>query len=209
MTLVGGSSGSANERGSSEKDKRRRGRGKNMQGERKFARSSWEDELDMIWRNAVSVLDAQPGGGRTLNDCLGGVVYLSSVALQEGKNEGESVVWDRLERTCRMAMDANEGITAGAVDGTRGVGVGGGGGGGVNEDFGRRGEGMAGDLFGGYEDEGMWREVEGDNVMNAVIKTRETSKNSSSPFPPPLPAKEEKRKNVVGPSLQSLYLRCQ
>ena len=90
MTLVGGSSHSANEKCSSDKDERRGGGGKNEKGERKFASSSWEDELGMSWRNAVSVLDMQPGGGGTLDDCLEGVVYLSSAELREGGNEGRA-----------------------------------------------------------------------------------------------------------------------
>ena len=57
MTLVGSSSRSADERGSSDEDERRGGGGKN-------GRSSWEEELTMSWRNAASVLDAQPGGRR-------------------------------------------------------------------------------------------------------------------------------------------------
>ena len=46
----------------------------------------------MSWRNAASVLDAQPWGGGTLKDCLGGVFYLMSAAMWEGGNGGESVV---------------------------------------------------------------------------------------------------------------------
>ena len=43
-------------------------------------------------------------------------------------------------------------------------------------------EGEAGEPFGGYEDEGTWRKVEGGDIVNAVIRTTETKKNSSSPF---------------------------
>ena len=88
MPLVGGSSGSPDERGSSDEDERRGGGGKNEQGERKLARRSWEDKLGVSWRNSASFLDAQPGGGGTLDDCLGGVVYLSSVALREEGEQG-------------------------------------------------------------------------------------------------------------------------
>ena len=74
------------------------------------------------------------------------------------------------------------GRTIGSGAGGRGVGGIGGGRDGA-KDFGGRGGGEAGEPFGGYEDEGTWMEVEGDNVVNAVISTRETKKNSSSPFP--------------------------
>ena len=55
------------------------------------------------------------------------------------------------------------GITAGAVDGNRGMGAGGGGVGGVRgvtKDLSGRDEGEAGEPFGGYEEEGTWKEVE-------------------------------------------------
>ena len=57
MTLVGGSGGSADEKGSSDEAESKGGGGKNEQGEQKFGRSSWEDDIDMSWRNVASVLD--------------------------------------------------------------------------------------------------------------------------------------------------------
>eukprot|EP00957_Ditylum_brightwellii_P162321 12359580-Ditylum_brightwellii.AAC.1 len=93
----------------------------------------WMEELKQSWKNAARVLDAlcednSSGGAGTLNDCLGGLIYITSKVLsekvEEGNNDTKSLWWEKTEQICRDALKSNCGVQVGSVDGTRGLGSG-------------------------------------------------------------------------------------
>jgi hypothetical protein len=134
--------------------------------------TNWEVQLYQSWRNAAAVLDGLEGGGGKLEDCLGGLVYLSAGALtsslvcsDDETNEASTIPWDRLWRTaksiCCDALCTNAGVVMGSVDGaaiTSPV---------TNLDPSLYDE--DGVLYGGYEDEGTWREILGSTTTSSAL----------------------------------------
>ena len=110
----------------------------------------WEAQLLQSWTNAASVLDALGG---SLADCLSGLVYVASDVVMSNGLEDDSV-WERAERLSRRALSENGGVAAGYVDEVRG---------------------KASEEYGGYEDEGTWREMMGHT---------EGETDAASPHPP-------------------------
>jgi len=139
----------------------------------------WMEELKQSWKNAARVLDAlcednSSGGAGTLNDCLGGLIYITSKVLsekvEEGNNDTKSLWWEKTEQICRDALKSNCGVQVGSVDGTRGLGSGGGSANDEEDD----------ELFGGYEDEGTWREIEGNDVVDAILAKRNRASKTTT-----------------------------
>ena len=97
----------------------------------KLVDGGWKSQLTQSWTNAASVLDALGG---SLADCLSGLVYISSDVVSN-----DDAVWDEAVKLCRRSLQTNGGVSAGYVDETGGNG----------DD----------DKYGGYEDEGTWREM--------------------------------------------------
>ena len=97
----------------------------------KLVDGGWKSQLTQSWTNAASVLDALGG---SLADCLSGLVYISSDVVSN-----DDAVWDEAVKLCRRSLQTNGGVSAGYVDETVGKGD--------------------GDKYGGYEDEGTWREM--------------------------------------------------
>ena len=90
----------------------------------------WRAQLKQSWTNAASVLDALGG---SLADCLSGLVYISSDVVSQN-----DAVWNEALKICRQSLQANGGVSAGYVD---------------------ENVGDNSDKYGGYEDEGTWREM--------------------------------------------------
>ena len=90
----------------------------------------WKAQLKQSWTNAASVLDALGG---SLSDCLSGLVYIGSDVVVE-----DDSAFDEAERLCRRALETNGRVTAGYVDDVAQTDT---------------------DKFGGYEDEGTWKEL--------------------------------------------------
>lgn len=104
----------------------------------------WRAQLKQSWTNAASVLDALGG---SLADCLSGLVYISSDVVS--KNDA---VWNEVSKICRQSLQVNGGVSAGYIDENAG-------------DY--------SDKYGGYEDEGTWREMcklEGNDESNGDAK---------------------------------------
>jgi len=102
----------------------------------------WKSQLAQSWANAASVLDALGG---SLADCLSGLVYISSDVVSS-----DNTIWDEVSMNCRKSLRANGGVSAGYVD---------------------ENAGDDSDKYGGYEDEGTWREMcklEGNNDGGGV-----------------------------------------
>lgn len=97
----------------------------------KLVDGGWKSQLTQSWTNAASVLDALGG---SLADCLSGLVYISSDVVSN-----DDAVWDEAVKLCRRSLQTNGSVSAGYVDETVGKG----------DD----------DKYGGYEDEGTWREM--------------------------------------------------
>jgi len=108
----------------------------------------WKAQLKQSWTNAASVLDALGG---SLSDCLSGLVYMASGVVAEDDN-----AFDEAERLCRRALERNGGVIAGYVD-----------------DAAQTGE----DKFGGYEDEGTWKEL---CKVDATEMTNDNDSNKTS-----------------------------
>mmetsp|Transcript_14354 Transcript_14354/g.22147 ORF Transcript_14354/g.22147 Transcript_14354/m.22147 type:complete len:914 (+) Transcript_14354:104-2845(+) len=165
--------------------------------------SSWEVQLCQSWKNAAAVLDGLDDGGRLmggqLEDSLGALVYFSQTALEsllddEGTDTYTSVPWKRLwsraESISRESLSCNGGIIMGSVDGTAPDAQP------SNADPSLYDE--DGLLYGGYEDEGTWREMSG-NTENKTVN--ETEQSSSVPLLmvclPELPAKAQAEVELV------------
>lgn len=134
--------------------------------------SDWEVQLYQSWRNAAAVLDGLEGSGGKLEDCLGGLVYLSVGAMRSSllcsdvePYDADTIPWERLWKTansiCCDAICTNAGVVVGRVDGAA-----------IpspstlldpslyDED---------GVLYGGYEDEGTWREMLGSTTTPSAL----------------------------------------
>lgn len=105
----------------------------------------WRLQLKQSWTNAASVLDALGG---SLADCLSGLVYISSDVASS-----DNAVWNEVSKICRQSLQANGGVSAGYVD---------------------ENASDNSDKYGGYEDEGTWREMcklEGKDNDNGNVKS--------------------------------------
>ncbi|KAL7532633.1 hypothetical protein ACHAWF_004199 [Thalassiosira exigua] len=153
----------------------------------------WEVQLCQSWKNAAAVLDGLEDGGGTLEDCLGGLVYLSASALgsvvresaastsrPNADQDADGLPWPELwkvaEYISRDALATNGGIVPGSVDGVASAGADPSMDAPADPDL----YDEDGVLYGGYEDEETWRELSG---MNAT-KTLPTS--APDPSRPPL-----------------------
>ncbi|KAL7437368.1 hypothetical protein ACHAXM_009085 [Skeletonema potamos] len=130
--------------------------------------SSWEVQLCQSWKNAAAVLDGLDDGGRLmggkLEDSLGALVYVSQTALESlfDADNSTRVPWKRLwsmaDSISRESLSCNGGIVMGSVDGFAPDLP-------TNVDPSLYDE--DGVLYGGYEDEGTWREMSG-NLKHAT-----------------------------------------
>ena len=122
---------------------------------------AWEAQLRLSWRNAARVLDGLEDGGGMLDDALGGLVYVSLGALEScvassggGRVDGAAESMFRTAASiCREAVSGNAGVVPGAVDGLADPTAA------EHDDPTLYDE--HGVLYGGYEDEGTWREMSG------------------------------------------------
>jgi len=161
--------------------------------------NDWELELHQSWRNAASVLDGLDDGGGVaggkLEDCLGGLVYLSLGALEElslssvkgrgnggGANDNDipwEELWSRANSISRHAVSCNGGVVMGKVDGLS-----------SSESNSNSNDGIDptlydedGMLYGGYEDEETWREISGSLPATATVTaTANDASESETPL---------------------------
>ena len=136
--------------------------------------TDWEVQLYQSWRNTAAVLDGLEGGGGKLEDCLGGLVYLSAGALKSSllcsdgePSEAGTINWERLWKTARSiccdAICTNAGVVMGSVDGAA-----------TSSPFTPLDPSLYdedGVLYGGYEDEGTWKEMLGSSTTPSVLLT--------------------------------------
>ena len=126
--------------------------------------AAWEAQLALSWRNAACVLDGLEDGGGRLDDALGGLVYVSLGALESclatpcggrrrNADEAAASLFRTAAQICREAVSTNAGVAPGAVDG-------------LDDASAKEERGLDpslydedGVLYGGYEDEGTWREM--------------------------------------------------
>ena len=128
-----------------------------------------EVQLYQSWKNAAAVLDGLEDGGGKLEDCLGGLVYFSAGALGSLVDSYETnesgFPWQRLWKAaqliCSDALVTNAGVVLGSVDGFTATAT--------NLDPYLYDE--DGVLYGGYEDEGTWREMLGSTTPSASSPT--------------------------------------
>jgi enamine deaminase RidA (YjgF/YER057c/UK114 family) len=132
----------------------------------------WEVQLYQCWRNAAAVLDGLEDGGGKLADCLGGLVYFSSSALEAVSTTTIDVgsdqlpwhiLWRSAKTICNKAIAENGGIDMGSVDGTTLSGL----------DPNLYDE--DGVLYGGYEDEETWREMTGTKTSSTTADNDDSS----------------------------------
>lgn len=131
--------------------------------------SDWEVQLHQSWKNAAAVLDGLEDGGGKLEDCLGGVVYLSAGALESSVASYEmnesGFPWQRLWKTaqsiCSDELVSNAGVIVGNVDGFATTAP----------DLDPNLYDESGVLYGGYEDEETWREIQGPTMPSASLPT--------------------------------------
>jgi diphthine-ammonia ligase len=131
--------------------------------------ADWEVQLHQSWKNAAAVLDGLEDGGGKLEDCLGGLVYLSAGALGSSMASYEmnepGFPWQRLWKTaqsiCSDALVTNAGVIVGNVDGFDATAT----------DLDPNLYDESGVLYGGYEDEETWREILGPITPSASLPT--------------------------------------
>lgn len=131
--------------------------------------TDWEVQLYQSWKNAAAVLDGLEDGGGKLEDCLGGVVYFSVGALGSMAGSYEmnepGFPWQRLwkiaQLICSDALVTNAGVAVGDVDGFAATAT----------DLNPNLYDEEGVLYGGYEDEGTWREISGSTTPSASPPT--------------------------------------
>ncbi|KAK1741391.1 diphthine--ammonia ligase [Skeletonema marinoi] len=141
--------------------------------------SSWEVQLCQSWKNAAAVLDGLDDGGRLmggkLEDSLGALVYVSQTALEslldvDDTDNYESVPWKRLwsraDIISRESLSCNGGIVMGSVDGSAPDAQ--------PSDVDPSLYDEDGVLYGGYEDEGTWREMTGNTENTTVEESEQT-----------------------------------
>ena len=143
--------------------------------------SSWEVQLCQSWKNAAAVLDGLDDGGRLmggkLEDSLGALVYVSQTALESllvyDTISSTSVPWKRLwsiaENISRESVSCNGGIIMGSVDGYAPDTT-------LPSNVDPSLYDDDGVLYGGYEDEGTWREMS-DNSQNTTSDEAEQTVN--------------------------------
>jgi hypothetical protein len=126
--------------------------------------AAWEVELCQSWKNAAAVLDGLDDGthlmGGKLEDSLGALIYISQSALEallDGNDTHDLMclqwkrLWLRAESISRESITRNGGVIVGNVDGYAPDTLQ------TNVDPSLYDEN--GVLYGGYEDEGTWREI--------------------------------------------------
>lgn len=106
----------------------------------KLIDGGWSKELVQCWKNAACVLDALEG---SLNDIIGGVVYISSVVYHSQKEK----IWERINQICNDAMSNNGGVLAGQID--------------------ERKSSHESEEFGGYEDYETWKAMTGSEEIES------------------------------------------
>ena len=129
--------------------------------------SAFEVQLCQSWKNAAAVLDGLEDGGGKLEDCLGGLVYVSIGAfdsMQASTEDDKEVTlsWRRLWKITQSisshALSTNAGFVMGSIDGIVANNPR------TNEDPDLYDE--DGVLYGGYEDEETWREMVGASITS-------------------------------------------
>jgi uncharacterized protein (TIGR00290 family) len=131
--------------------------------------TDWEVQLYQSWKNAAAVLDGLEDGGGKLEDCLGGLVYFSAGVLGSLVGSYETIepgiswrrLWKAAHSICSDALVTNAGVIAGSVDGFAATAT--------SLDPNLCDE--DGVLYGGYEDEGTWREMSGSTTRSASPRT--------------------------------------
>jgi len=103
-------------------------------------RDTWTEQLDQCWTNVAHVLDALDGG--SLKNMLSCLVYVSD---QVYSHQGDA--WTTVESICRRNILSNSNVVPGVIDST----------------------GSLDTLYGGYEDEGTWREMAKDEAADSDL----------------------------------------
>jgi len=161
--------------------------------------SDWEVQLYQSWKNAAAVLDGLEDGGGKLEDCVGGLVYFSAGALEslvasDEQDDSACFPWHRLWKTaeciCNDALSTNAGIVMGSVDGVAADNV--------PTDMDSSLYDEDGLLYGGYEDEGTWREM---SETAATPSSETNDRNTTVPMLmvclPDLPANAEAEVELI------------
>ena len=100
---------------------------------------SWTGQLQQCWTNVARVLDGLDGG--SLQNMLSCLVYVSDQVYSQTGN-----AWTTVESICRQNIQNNANVVPGLVDSTAPLDT----------------------LYGGYEDEGTWREMTKDSTAEAT-----------------------------------------
>ena len=169
--------------------------------------SGWEVQLCQSWKNAAAVLDGLDDGGGLmggkLEDSLGALIYVSQTALEslldnDDRNDSTCIPWKRLwsraESISRESLSCNGGVIMGSVDGSAPDTV--------PSDVDPSLYDEDGVLYGGYEDEGTWREISGNTAENArAANTTESEEAPDMPLLmvclPELPAKAQAEVELI------------
>ncbi len=128
--------------------------------------SDFEVQLYQSWQNAAAVLDGLEDGGGKLEDCLGGLVYVSigafdSIVASAKDDEDVPVswryLWNVVQSISSHAISTNAGFVLGSIDGIA-----------ANKPRTTSDPYLydeSGVLYGGYEDEETWREMSGSRTI--------------------------------------------
>ncbi len=139
----------------------------------------FEVQLCQCWQNAAAVLDGLEDGGGKLEDCLGGLVYVSIGALKSivaSAKDDEDVpvswqyLWNVVQSISSHALSTNAGFVMGSIDGIA-----------ANNPRTTSDPNLydeEGVLYGGYEDEETWREMSGSTTIpsSSLLKPSDVSR---------------------------------
>lgn len=138
--------------------------------------SDWEVQLCQSWKNAAAVLDGLDDGGGLmggkLEDSLGALIYVSQSALESLFDHDDTVgpwkrLWSKAASISRESLSCNGGVIMGSVDGSAPDAL--------PSDVDPSLYDEDGVLYGGYEDEGTWREISGNTAAFSNAESEETT----------------------------------
>lgn len=161
--------------------------------------SDWGVQLCQSWKNAAAVLDGLDDGGGLmggkLEDSLGALIYVSQSALESLFDHDDTVdpwkrLWSKAASISRESLSCNGGVIMGSVDGSAPDAL--------PSDVDPSLYDEDGVLYGGYEDEGTWREISGNT---AALSNTESEITTEVPLLmvclPELPAKAQAEVELV------------
>ncbi|KAL7454414.1 hypothetical protein ACHAWC_006057, partial [Mediolabrus comicus] len=138
--------------------------------------SDWEVQLCQSWKNAAAVLDGLDDGGGLmggkLEDSLGALIYVSQSALESLFDHDDNVdpwkrLWSKAASISRESLSCNGGVIMGSVDGSAPDAL--------PSDVDPSLYDEDGVLYGGYEDEGTWREISGNTASLTITESEKTT----------------------------------